>query len=212
MIEIIDIENDLKKIITNYKKIYNFIFLYKDELITILDDQNTINLLNQNINNNHIDSIIQNITKNLPKVTNINLKYYISIYNDINALKQILQENINYIHNIDIFEKKYLISDTSKNNINQNKTLIIDLYNKLYSENNILISDCNQNIFNNLDIVHNYNDIFLTIKQYIDSNDNTIYIYLEFLNNIKNIENLNIRIYSVYYQFTDLTLKIMHYF
>ena len=135
MIEIIDIENDLKKIITNYKKIYNFIFLYKDELITILDDQNTINLLNQNINNNHIDSIIQNITKNLPKVTNINLKYYISIYNDINALKQILQENINYIHNIDIFEKKYLISDTSKNNINQNKTLIIDLYNKLYSEN-----------------------------------------------------------------------------
>jgi hypothetical protein len=188
MIEILNIENILKKNITNYKKIYNFIFLYKEELINILEDQTTIYAINENIDNNAIDLLIKNIDKSLNKIENINLNAYIDFYIYIEELTKLLHNNIIFINTIDIYEKKFLISDTSKNNINQNKTLILDLYKKYNIENKKLLNESIISIFNNLDIVNKYNEIFLILRQHLDKNNNTISLYLEFINTIKSLE------------------------
>jgi hypothetical protein len=188
MIEILNIENILKKNITNYKKIYNFIFLYKEELINILEDQTTIYAINENIDNNAIDLLIKNIDKSLNKIENINLNAYIDFYINIEELNKLLHNNIIFINTIDIYEKKFLISDTSKNNINQNKTLILDLYKKYNIENKKLLNESIISIFNNLDIVNKYNEIFLILRQHLDKNNNTISLYLEFINIIKTLE------------------------
>jgi nitrate reductase NapAB chaperone NapD len=108
MTEILIIETNLKKIISNYKKIYNFIFLYKEELINILEDNSTINSINDNIKNIEIDNSIKKSDKIVITIENINLSNYIDLYNYLHILKNILKDNITYINQIDIFEKKYL--------------------------------------------------------------------------------------------------------
>ena len=80
MIDISNIEIKLKSINKNYKKIYNFIFLYKEELINIINDNNSKILLNQNINNQNIDKIIKKVDIELENINDLSFKTYINIY------------------------------------------------------------------------------------------------------------------------------------
>lgn len=105
MTEIINIDIELKNIITNYKKLYNFIFLYKDELINVLDDKFTIDSINSIINNDKIDSLIKELEHNKLKLTNLNLKYFMLFNNTFEELTDMLKENIKFIKNVDIYEK-----------------------------------------------------------------------------------------------------------
>ena len=159
MIDISNIKIKIKNINKNYKKIYNFIFLYKNELINIINDNNSKNLLNENINNIKIDKIITELDNNIQNINNLSINTYLNIYIKIKKLEDYLNNNIKYINQIDIYEKQYLISDTSKNNINKNKEVILDLYKK-YNEINIeLLNELNKLIFEYINIKENYKDI-----------------------------------------------------
>lgn len=188
MTEIINIDIELKNIITNYKKLYNFIFLYKDELINVLDDKFTIDSINSIINNDKIDSLIKELEHNKLKLTNLNLKYFMLFNNTFEELTDMLKENIKFIKNVDIYEKKYLISDTSKNNINQNQTLILDLYKKYKKKNKELMIKLTESLFHNLNIKDNYKNIFLEITNKFEYNEYNIKFYIFFINYLNTIQ------------------------
>jgi hypothetical protein len=191
MIDISNIEIKLKSINKNYKKIYNFIFLYKEELINIINDNNSIILLNQNINNQNIDKIIKKIDIELENIHDLSFKTYINIYKQLKKLEEILNINIKYINQIDIYEKQYLISDTSKNNINKNKELILDLYKKYNEINTNLLNECNKLIFQYLNLQYNYKQLLEIIYNEIINNTILIDLYLDFIKEIKllNVDN-----------------------
>lgn len=190
----------LKTIINNYKKIYNFIFLYKDELINVLSDSLSINEIKNNINNDKIDKIIKKLDSMITKYETLNLILFINIYVLIKELSDILLSNISFIKNIDIFEKKYLISDSSKNNINQNKNIIIDLYFKYKSINDDILNIFIDKLFISLNIENKYLDIFEEIIIQLESNKLILNIYIKFLQFIKNlnISNEKIEIINLY--------------
>jgi len=185
MIDISNIEIKIKNINKNYKKIYNFIFLYKNELINIINDNNSKNLLNENINNIKIDKIITELDNNIQNINNLSINTYLNIYIKIKKLEDYLNNNIKYINQIDIYEKQYLISDTSKNNINKNKEVILDLYKK-YNEINIeLLNELNKLIFEYINIKENYKDIIEIIYNVLLDNIIIIDFYMEFIKEIK---------------------------
>lgn len=185
MIDISNIEIKIKNINKNYKKIYNFIFLYKNELINIINDNNSKNLLNENINNIKIDKIITELDNDIQNINKLSINTYLNIYIKIKKLEDYLNNNIKYINQIDIYEKQYLISDTSKNNINKNKEVILDLYKK-YNEINIeLLNELNKLIFEYINIKENYKDIIEIIYNVLLDNIIIIDFYMEFIKEIK---------------------------
>ena len=185
MIDISNIEIKLKSINKNYKKIYNFIFLYKEELINIINDNNSKILLNQNINNQNIDKIIKKVDIELENINDLSFKTYINIYKQLKKLEEILNINIKYINQIDIYEKQYLISDTSKNNINKNKELILDLYKKYNEINTNILNECNKLVFQYLNLQYNYKQLLEIIYNEIINNTILIDLYLDFIKEIK---------------------------
>ena len=86
MIDISNIEIKIKNINKNYKKIYNFIFLYKNELINIINDNNSKNLLNENINNIKIDKIITKLDNHIKNIENLSINTYLNIYKNIKKI------------------------------------------------------------------------------------------------------------------------------
>jgi hypothetical protein len=170
------------KNIKYYKSLYNLIFLYIGELKNIKLD--TIDY-DESFNQELIKKIIKKIEK-YNKILNdkivkfdisykikeniiLNLlklyKLFIRLYNNLNTHIQIINE-------IDIYDKKVLMSDTSKNNINKNKLHILDIYNNfikhIINNNNkmlnLIIIDIKKILISDTIDIHTYiNDIIMII-------------------------------------------------
>ena len=197
MIDISNIEIKIKSINKNYKKIYNFIFLYKEELLNIISDNNSKILLNENINNQNIDKIIKKLDIEIENIKDLSFKSYINIYKQLKKLEEILNINIKYINQIDIYEKQYLISDTSKNNINKNKELILDLYKKYSEINTNLLNECNKLVFEYIVLNNNYKQLLEIIYNEVINNIIIIDLYLDFIKEIKLLDIDNNILYLI---------------
>lgn len=183
------------KNIKYYKSLYNLIFLYTNELKEIISDKFMINYINDEINDDIVKKLIKKIEKynSSPKEI-INL---LKLAKNIIKLSKLLSFHISIINEIDIFDKKILMSDTSKNNINKNKLHILDI-NKIHSTNinanNIIIikeivKELNTHInhdninksLSNIDIVNTY---FQKHQELID-------FYVQFIDSIKSNTDKN---------------------
>lgn len=181
------------KNIKYYKSLYNLIFLYINEL----NELNTSsNLFDDDFDPEFVKNIIKKIENYINLIDidsfNFDLNENIKITLILNILKllklnerlfNILNIHIQLINEINIFDKKILMSDTSKNNINKNKLHILDIYNnfiKHISNNNNLIIDQSVIIIKNILILEDSD-----INSYIDNVLNIIDIINKYFN--KNI-------------------------
>ena len=149
------------KNIKYYKSLYNLIFLYKNELNNLFV-QNKNDTAKEHLDSHINEDIIKNIIKKIEKyIININYEDYadkisdskkekellklLKLFKKLITLNKILNENMELISNIDIFDQKTLMSDTSKNNIHKNKLHIIDVFNlyqkKIIIDNNLILTD-----------------------------------------------------------------------
>ena len=123
--------------------------IYLEQLLKFIEDKNKKELLETKLDlfqNLHIKKIQTKIESN--KILDM-----LKLYNDLLVLNDKVSIGIKLIKSINIFDEKTLLSDTSKNNINQNKMVILDMYNKITSKlnlrTNLLIEFCQNSI--NLD-------------------------------------------------------------
>lgn len=228
------------KNIKYYKSLYNLIFLYIEELKNIKLD--TIDY-NESFNQEVIKKIIKKIEK-YNKILNdkivkfdisykikeniiLNLlklyKLFIRLYNNLNTHIQIINE-------IDIYNKKVLMSDTSKNNINKNKLHILDIYNNfikhIINNNNkmlnLIIIDIKKILISDTIDIHTYiNDIIMIIdiiNKYFNKNLEIIDLINPLFNTMLGIDtilddylyiiNENNKQFLLEYEFKNEDIKI----
>ena len=228
------------KNIKYYKSLYNLIFLYIGELKNIKLD--TINY-DESFNQELIKKIIKKIEK-YNKILNddivkfdisykikeniiLNLlklyKLFIRLYNNLNNHIQIINE-------IDIYNKKVLMSDTSKNNINKNKLHILDIYNNfikhIINNNNkmlnLIIIDIKKILISDTIDIHTYiNDIIMIIdiiNKYFNKNLEIIDLINPLFNTMLGIDtilddylyiiNENNKQFLLEYEFKNEDIKI----
>lgn len=185
-----DLEISIFKLINYYDVLHKLLITYMNELINILDSKIIKNKLENTIKtleNLNIQISKDNIKKKINFDSIINL---LSLYHDLLKLNNEFKVNIDLIQNINIFDEKTLLSDTSKNNINQNKTVIIDLYlkikNKLFTRLEKITKLCIDNFI--LDI-----NIYYDIHNYYTNNPAIINIYVEIIKNYLLINNKNLK-------------------
>ncbi len=162
----------LKKLITYYDNINQLIILYFNELLSNLDSKSTLDMINNTINKYNIKKDINKLLKSIDSKDSIN-KYFL-IYEQFNDLYNILIELINVISNINIYEEKTVLSDTSKNNINANKEIIIDLYKKIQQKYDKYLNEFLNNLENNFTL--NF-DSYIQILNILEKNLNLIPLY-----------------------------------
>jgi len=212
-----------------YKSLYNLIFLYTNELNNIISDINVITHINNEINQELIKKILKKIEKYTHPKNGINFKILLTLSSNekhstkikeilkllkllklLIKLYEIANYNIQIINEINIYDTKILLSDTSKNNISKNKMHILDIYNNfathLNTNNTTIIDEINiiiknivlaedvssiENVANTINTVNNYFNkhvelidfIVLFIRSLNDSSD--------FINDILFIINEN---------------------
>ena len=210
-----------------YKSLYNLIFLYTNELNNIISDINDITHINNEINQVLIKKILKKIEKYTHPINGINFNILLNLTSDekhiiIEILKllkllklliklyEIANYNIQIINEIDIYDTKILLSDTSKNNISKNKMHILDIYNNfaihLNNNNNTIIDEIIiiikniilpkdvssiENIANIINTVNNYFNKHTELIDFIVSFIKSITDSSDFINNILFIINEN---------------------
>ena len=163
--------------------------------------------------------IKENIILNLLKL----YKLFIRLYNNLNTHIQIINE-------IDIYDKKVLMSDTSKNNINKNKLHILDIYNNfikhIINNNNkmlnFIIIDIKKILISDTIDIHTYiNDIIMIIdiiNKYFNKNLEIIDLINPLFNTMLGIDtvlddhlyiiNENNKQFLLEYEFKNEDIKI----
>lgn len=192
MFDIKELYDKINIILKNYKKIYNLIFLYKDELLNILNDKIIIDQLNDNINKKYIDKLILKLDKRLNQFKELDILLFLKINKNIIYISKYLKNNILLIKEIDIYEKNIIISDTTKNNINQNKILIIDLYKKYKYHNIKLLNELEEELLNNINLKENYNNIFDIVSEYLLKHIDTINFYNKLIKYIYKLDLIDL--------------------
>ena len=144
-----EIDNKISKLLNYYISLQQLVSIYLEQLLKFIEDKNKKELLETKLDlfqNLHIKKIQTKIESN--KILDM-----LKLYNDLLVLNDKVGIGIKLIKSINIFDEKTLLSDTSKNNINQNKIVILDMYNKITSKlnlrTNLLIEFCQNSI--NLD-------------------------------------------------------------
>lgn len=185
--EIIDIESS-NDYITKIQKLVKYLtninilsINYLNEIINNIDNKEIKNKLELDIKNNKFN-IFSKLLNNINKVEN-----YI-IFNNINLAKYEIDIIINLISQINIYDEKTLLSDTSKNNINQNKITILDIYKKINKKyENTIESFINYTIdqFN-----YTYEN-YIELTKYFKNNDMILDLYVEIVKKYLSKENIN---------------------
>lgn len=183
-----------------YKSLYNLIFLYTNELKEIISDKFMINYINEEINDEIVKKLIKKIEKynSSPKEI-INL---LKLTKNILKLAKLLSFHISIINEIDIFDKKILMSDTSKNNINKNKLHILDI-NKIHSTNinanNIIIikeivKELNTHVKHDDSNINKSLSNIDTVNNYFQKHHELIDFYVQFIDSVKSHTDKNQKI------------------
>lgn len=185
------------KLIDYYLSLNHLITIYLNNLLQNIENKDLKFKINTNLDNlDNNNNVLKKIKKSINTIDNKNntsvILFLLNRYNDIINININTYEILIFIKKINIFDEKTLISDTSKNNINNNKIVILDSYNKIeiktknqlnsiiqYYKDNIILND------NNYSILH---DFYLKntqiIKLYVD--------IVKHYNNVNNISNNNV--------------------
>jgi hypothetical protein len=179
---------NLYNINTNFKQIFNFIFSHSDELINNIENKYVIDQINNIINRDYIVKLIRKLEvyhdENYKLYNEINndFKLLYNIYLLIIILQFILDISINLIKQINILDERILLSETAKNNINNNKYAILEIYKNIKQNNN-----------NNISIFMLNSLHFITL----DNCNYIIYIIFNFIYNIPLV--IDLYIYNIKY-------------
>lgn len=179
------IESKIKKIIDYYLGLYKLVYIYLEELIKYLENKEKKEDIKKIL-------LVDTIQTNIKKIQNIlNNKIndklmLIYIYDILITIQNNINELISQIKIINIYDEITLLSDTSKNNINQNKIVILDMHSKIKNKNNKILNKIVNHILNNYIITY---DSYLILHNYYIKNPNIIILYT---NVIKNYLNLSI--------------------
>ena len=209
------------KNIKYYKSLYNLIFLYRNELNNLFSKNS--NIIDEQLGINLNEDSIKNIIKKIEKyISNINYEDYtttpynitdskkekellklLKLFKKLMILNKILNEDMGIISNIDIFNQKTLMSDTSKNNIHKNKMHIIDIFNmynkKINTNNNLILNDISTKIkfiiisndhslkSNELSLSYSLIKVF---TEYFYKNNSIIDLLCLVINKLNNIDDL----------------------
>ena len=121
-------------------------------------------------------------------LNNINKDKNYIIFNNINLAKDEIDKLINLVKQINIYDEKTLLSDTSKNNINQNKITILDIYKKVNKKYENTIELFITRIINEFDYTY---DNYIELTKYFKNNDSILDLYVEIVKKYLSKENIN---------------------
>ena len=171
-------ESKIKNLGEYYLGITQLINIYLQELIKYLENKDKKeeikNILTFNI-----------INKNIKKLNNIlNSDKYdfqlIHIYNILDIIFSDITKLISYIKMINIYDEQTLLSDTSKNNINQNKIVILDAYSKIKKKNKKILDYLTNIIVTEYIITY---DSYKILRDFYLQNSNIIELYTYIIKN-----------------------------
>ena len=163
------LETKISNIIEYYIGIVQLIKLYLEDLIKYLENKDKKEEIQKLLS---FQSILTN-SKKLKNITTDNFRFF-RIYNILIFMKNDLSNIISYIYDLDIFDEQTLLSDTSKNNINQNKNVIIDTYKKIQKKTTKILNKILNNTIQNFIITY---DSYIELHEFYLSNPNIIKLY-----------------------------------
>jgi len=199
----------INKNIKFYKNTYNIIFLYIDELIHAIEDKLFNDEITKDINKKYIMSMVKKLDSYITifdKKGKLDIEYIsnlLKIYKSLKKIETELSNNMKLINQIDIFNQRTLMSDTSKNNINKNKLHILEIYNQHYKNiksNNTLIID-NLTVLI-IDIIKSDNKNYKIIEfmsNYFNKHGIIIDLYISVINEIKLLKSNTINYDKIKY-------------
>jgi len=127
-----ELQHKFLKLFNYYMNLQNLIILYLEQLLNYIEDKNKKELIEKKILIfNNLDNKLELLIQKIEFDNNLEIFNIIILYNDFLLLNHKFQITIELIKSIDVFDEKTLLSDTTKNNINQNKIVILDMYNKI---------------------------------------------------------------------------------
>lgn len=185
-----NINNKNSNLINYYFGLNHLIQIYLNNLLQNIDNKDLKFDITSNLEElETVNDFLKKLTKIKINKDSKNLNIILlTLYNDINNINNLILNLIIFIKKINIFNEKTLISDTSKNNINNNKIVIIDSYNKIESKCknrlNSIVTFYKDNIVLNKEnyiILHNFylkngkilNLYINSVKNYLNSNVNS---------------------------------------
>jgi len=179
--DITKIQSKIKNLGEYYVGITQLIQIYLQELIKFLENkdkreeiQKLISLNSVTQHNKKINDIL-NSTKNELQL--------IQLYNILNIIYDDVSKLLTYIKRIDIYDEQTLLSDKSKNNINQNKIVILDTYSKIQKKHKKILDNLSITIINEYIITY---DSYLLLRDFYLKNPNIIQLYTYIIKNYLN--------------------------
>lgn len=185
-----NIIEQINKIQKYYYNLYNLSISYLEELKNNLEDKKNIDIIEFLLKNNNFIKIQKKLSLDSKYIlTNDDL--YI-IYDNIKLLLEEINNFMNLINKYNIFEEKTLLSDTSKNNINQNKLSLLDIYSKVNNKYNIF----NQKYINYVIINFKYTyDNYIKLFNYYSKNNKIIDLYINIVNKYLSLDSIHFKDY-----------------
>jgi len=179
--DITKIQSKIKNLGEYYVGITQLIQIYLQELMKFLEIkdkreeiQKLISLNSVTQHNKKINDIL-NSTKNELQL--------IQLYNILNIIYDDVSKLLTYIKIIDIYDEQTLLSDKSKNNINQNKIVILDTYSKIQKKHKKILDNLSITIINEYVITY---DSYLLLRDFYLKNPNIIQLYTYIIKNYLN--------------------------
>lgn len=173
-----NIESKIKNLGEYYLGITQLINIYLQELIKYLENKEKREEIKKILSLN----IINKNTKKLNDLLNTD-KYdlqLIDIYHILDIIFGDITKLISYIKIINIYDEQTLLSDTSKNNINQNKIVILDTYSKIQKKNKKILDKLTNIIITEYIITY---DSYKTLRDFYLKNSNIIKLYTDIIKN-----------------------------
>lgn len=189
-------ESKIKNLGEYYLGITQLINIYLQELIKYLENKDKREEIKKILSLN----IINKNTKQLNDLLNTD-KYdlqLIDIYHILDIIFGDITKLISYIKIINIYDEQTLLSDTSKNNINQNKIVILDTYSKIQKKNKKILDKLTNIIITEYIITY---DSYKTLRDFYLKNPNIIKLYTDIIKNYLSLsydEHSKLSLFIVY--------------
>jgi len=189
-------ESKIKNLGEYYLGITQLINIYLQELIKYLENKDKREEIKKILSLN----IINKNTKQLNDLLNTD-KYdlqLIDIYHILDIIFGDITKLISYIKIINIYDEQTLLSDTSKNNINQNKIVILDTYSKIKKKNKKILDKLTNIIITEYIITY---DSYKTLRDFYLKNPNIIKLYTDIIKNYLSLsydEHSKLSLFIVY--------------
>lgn len=179
--DITKIQSKIKNLGEYYVGITQLIQIYLQELMKFLEIKDKREEIQKLIS-------LNSVTKHNKKINDIlnstkNELQLIQLYNILNIIYDDVSKLLTYIKIIDIYDEQTLLSDKSKNNINQNKIVILDTYSKIQKKHKKILDNLSITIINEYVITY---DSYLLLRDFYLKNPNIIQLYTYIIKNYLN--------------------------